>query len=65
MKKLTLDLTGLKVESYATDELPTARGTVDAASLPTLPLCTRYGCVSSYCPSVPCTLEQYTCPQEW
>ena len=61
MKKLSLRVAELRVDSYATQDVPTERGTVDAASLPTLPLCTRYGCVSSYCPSVPCTLEQYTC----
>jgi hypothetical protein len=65
MKKLSLDVAELQVESYATQEVPTMRGTVEAASLPTLPLCTRYGCVSSYCPSVPCTKPEYFCPAEW
>ena len=63
MKKLSLDLAGLKVESYTTQEASLERGTVDAASLPTLPFCTRYGCVSGYCPSVPCT-PPYFCPIE-
>ena len=63
MKKLSLSVTELKVESYATEEVPAERGTVEGASLPTFPLCTRYGCVSSECPTVPCTYEIYNCPQ--
>ncbi|HYH82538.1 MAG TPA: hypothetical protein VEX86_22295 [Longimicrobium sp.] len=65
MKKLSLSLSELWVESYAIESAPAGSGTVEGASLPTLPLCTRYGCVSSECPSVPCTLPQYFCPQEW
>jgi hypothetical protein len=65
MKKLTLDLDELQVSSYATDDTRGEGGTVQAASLPTLPLCTRFGCVSSACPSVPCTKPEYLCPQEW
>ena len=64
MKKLALKLDELAVESYATEETPRERGTVEGASLPTLPLCTRYGCVSSECPTVPCTLAQYECEVE-
>lgn len=61
MKKLTLALDALKVESYETEGAPKERGTVVGNSLPTLPWCTRQGCVSSECPSVPCTLPQYWC----
>lgn len=64
MSKLTLSLDDLNVESYVTDDAPSARGTVFGESLPTLPLCTRYGCVSSECETVPCTLPQYFCPIE-
>lgn len=62
MKKLKLNLGELRVESYATEAALPAEGTVVGASLPTLPLCTRYGCQSSDCPSVPCTLPEYFCP---
>ena len=65
MKKMSLDLNELKVESYATEGVSAERGTVEGASLPTLPLCTRIGCVSSACPTVPCTLPQYFCPEPW
>jgi hypothetical protein len=61
MKKLTLSLDQLKVESYATDGAPSEGGTVVGNSLPTLPFCTRHGCVSSECETVPCTLPQYFC----
>ena len=63
-KKLGLQPDTLRVDSFETREAEGARGTVEGASLPTLPLCTRYGCVSSECPTVPCTYEIYTCPQE-
>lgn len=39
MKKLALKLDELAVESYATEETPRERGTVEGASLPTRPLC--------------------------
>ncbi len=40
MKKLTLDIDKLYVESFGTDEKASELGTVEAASLPTRPLCT-------------------------
>jgi hypothetical protein len=64
MKKLALELDTLKVESFETQEVSGERGTVHGNSLPTLPLCTRFGCVSGYCPSVPCTKPEYFCPIE-
>jgi hypothetical protein len=46
MKKLTLDLEALEVESFAADEPHDARGTVLAAAVSgTLPIC----CVSFTC----------------
>ncbi len=62
MKKLALSLDQLKVESYEIDGVEGGRGTVAGNSLPTLPLCTRYGCVSSECETVPCTRPEYLCP---
>ncbi|HEU4451863.1 MAG TPA: hypothetical protein VFR81_02350 [Longimicrobium sp.] len=62
MRKLTLSLDQLEVESYATDAGSADGGTVVGNSLPTLPFCTRFGCVSSECETVPCTLPQYFCP---
>ena len=56
MKKLTLNLDVLHVESFATGADSEERGTVHGNSLPTIPLCTRYGCVSAYCTP--------TCPAE-
>ncbi|HEU0054045.1 MAG TPA: hypothetical protein VFQ39_12755 [Longimicrobium sp.] len=64
MKKLKLSLDALKVESYETEKDSKDGGTVVGNSLPTLPFCTRFGCVSSECPSVPCTLPQYFCIPE-
>lgn len=61
MKKLTLSLDSLRVESYSTEKMPDEHGTVLANSLPTLPFCTRHGCVSSECPTVPCTKPEYFC----
>lgn len=52
MKKLALNMDDLQVESYATEVPSEERGTVLGNSLPTLPLCTRYGCVSGYCETV-------------
>lgn len=40
MKKLTLELDKLDVESFGTDDKAAELGTVEAASLPTRPLCT-------------------------
>lgn len=60
MNKLRLDLDHLLVESFAADTQPAERGTVDAASLPTKPLCTRSGCQSGNCNTVTCTLD-YCC----
>ena len=62
MAKLTLDLDGLAVQSFTAGASPLDGG---ADSLPTLPLCTRYGCVSSECETVPCTKPEYMCPVEW
>jgi hypothetical protein len=39
MKKLTLNIDKLQVETFATDEASNQRGTVEGASLPTRPLC--------------------------
>ena len=57
MKKLTLKLDELSVQSYETEAPIDERGTVEAQSLPTAPLCTRSGCQSGYCNTVTCTLE--------
>jgi hypothetical protein len=62
MRKLTLSLEQLKVESYTTEAGSADEGTVVGNSLPTLPLCTRHGCVSSECETVPCTRPEYMCP---
>ncbi len=52
MKKLRLNLDALTVDSYATEEAPVARGTVQA-NIRTMPQCanTQY----SYCPDSLCT----------
>ncbi|HEU0013630.1 MAG TPA: pinensin family lanthipeptide [Longimicrobium sp.] len=59
MKKLTLDLDDLRVESFATDADPAERGTVHGNSLPTRPLCSRYCPPSTGCPgeTETCTLD--------
>ena len=62
MKKLRLDLDKLRLETFSTEERLPEQGTVAGYSTPTIPFCTRYGCQSSECPSVPCTLPQYFCP---
>jgi hypothetical protein len=62
MKKLRLDLNELRLETFTTEEPLPGQGTVLGNSLPTLPFCTRFGCESSDCPSVPCTLPEYFCP---
>ena len=62
MKKLRLDLDELRLETFATEERLPEQGTVLGYSTPTIPFCTRYGCQSSECPSVPCTLPEYFCP---
>jgi hypothetical protein len=49
MKKLALSMDDLKVESYATEVPSEERGTVLGNSLPTLPLCTRHGCITGTC----------------
>ena len=52
MKKLILELDDLQVESFAVDAGLEERGTVNANSLPTKPLC------SPYCgQTVTCTLD--------
>jgi hypothetical protein len=61
MKKLTLSLDSLRVQSYDIEAPAGENGTVLANSLPTLPFCTRFGCVSSECPTVPCTKPEYFC----
>lgn len=57
MTKMRLELNDLLVESFTADAGPAARGTVDAQSLPTLPLCTRSGCQSGYCNTATCTVD--------
>lgn len=58
MKKLTLAMDDLRVESFAIDADTALRGTVDANSLPTFPLCSKNGgCQSGQCETVTCTVE--------
>lgn len=60
MKKLTLNLNELKVDTFSTDKADADRGTVEGASLPTRPLCTGYpACNTNWgCPeTATCTLE--------
>lgn len=58
MKKLMLHLDELHVESFATDAESDERGTVEGASLPTRPLCSKYCPPSTGCPgdTETCTL---------
>lgn len=50
MKKLTLRVEELEVESYLTEkEEEGVEGTVEAQSLPTNPLCTQGGCPTKTC----------------
>lgn len=55
MKKLSLNLNELRVETFATDNAGDERGTVEANSLPTYPLCSGY----PYCKTYNC--ETHTC----
>jgi hypothetical protein len=59
MKKLILKLDNLRVESFATDATPMARGTVKGYTLPTRPLCSQYCPPSTGCPgqTETCTLD--------
>lgn len=59
MKKLTLHLDELLVESFSTDAEPQGRGTVEGQSLPTRPLCSQYCPPTTGCPAntETCTLD--------
>ena len=58
MKKLTLEVDDLRVESFETHAEMEERGTVHGESLPTRPLCSKYCPASMYCVNTEtCTLE--------
>jgi hypothetical protein len=58
MKKLSLNMDELRVESFSTDLAQAERGTVEANSLPTYPLCSGYsGCRTYRCETATCTLD--------
>jgi hypothetical protein len=58
MKKLTLEVDDLRVESFETHAEMEERGTVHGESLPTRPLCSKYCPPSAYCVATEtCTLE--------
>ena len=58
MKKLTLEVDDLRVESFETHAEMEERGTVHGESLPTRPLCSKYCPPSMYCVNTEtCTLE--------
>lgn len=59
MKKLSLNMDQLRVETFSTDAAMEERGTVDANSLPTYPLCSGgYPYCQTYkCNTATCTLE--------
>lgn len=58
MKKLSLELNDLRVESFATDAEMAERGTVHGESLPTRPLCSKYCAPSVYCADTDtCTVD--------
>jgi hypothetical protein len=49
MKKLSLELGDLRVESFATNAELEGGGTIHGQSLPTRPLCSKYCPPSMYC----------------
>ncbi len=58
MKKLSLNMDQLRVESFSTDVAMEERGTVEGNSLPTYPLCSGYpGCRTYKCETATCTLD--------
>jgi len=60
MKKLSLNMDQLCVETFTTDAAMEERGTVEGNSLPTYPLCSAGGgtnCKSYNCNTATCTLE--------
>jgi hypothetical protein len=57
MKKLVLNLDELAVETFVADGGSGERGTVQGASLPTIPLCTRSGCQTGNCNTATCTVD--------
>ena len=59
MKKLTLAVDNLKVESFSTNAQLTERGTVQGYTLPTRPLCSQYCPPSTGCPgdTETCTVD--------
>ncbi len=58
MKKLSLNMDQLRVESFSTDAAMEERGTVEGNSLPTYPLCSGYpGCRTYKCETATCTLD--------
>ena len=58
MKMLRLELDDLLVESFTADAGEAERGTVQAQSLPTRPLCSRYCGTGTYCNNTAtCTVD--------
>jgi hypothetical protein len=55
---LKLNLEGLRVETFATQEAPTARGTVTAAEM----AATNNISCRTFCFTTPCCPETQTCP---
>ncbi|HVG43643.1 MAG TPA: hypothetical protein VM890_02900 [Longimicrobium sp.] len=56
MKMLRLELDELLVESFTVDVEDAERGTVEAQSLPTRPLCTS-NCGTRNCNTATCTVD--------
>ena len=57
MKMLRLELDELLVESFTVDAEDAERGTVEAQSLPTRPLCTANCGTGNYCNTATCTVD--------
>ena len=57
-EKLRLDPEGLRVETFAVQEVPTERGTVRANEVPGTGACCRTVCLTT-----PCCAPTVTCPQ--
>jgi len=57
MKMLRLELDELMVESFSVDAEDGERGTVQAQSLPTRPLCTSNCGTTKYCNTATCTVD--------